>query len=98
VNSELVTPLERGVERRRTLRRPARELAITAMGPLTMLAGVVWAVAQPYRLAFLHPEGKGFYDFLVQPQLLVVAVGLFFILVITPGILEDLEDGDGSSR
>jgi hypothetical protein len=98
VNSELVTPLERGAERRRSLRRPARELMITAIGPLTMLAGVVWAVAQPYRITFLRPEGKGLYDFLVQPPLLVVAVGLFFILVITPGILEDLEDADGSPR
>jgi hypothetical protein len=57
-----------------------------------MLAGIVWAVAQPYRIAFLHPHGKGVYDFLVQPPLLVVLVGVAFALLIAPGIVEDLEN------
>ena len=60
------------------------------MGPLTMLGGAIWAIAQPYRLAILHPHGKGFYDWLVQPPLLVVLVGVFFAGVIAPGIVEDL--------
>lgn len=85
MNSELVSQLEE-----RVARRTPRMLAIDALGPLTMLGGVVWAIAQPYRLAFLHPAGKGLYDWLVQPPLLVVAVGVFFAAVVAPGIVEDL--------
>lgn len=62
-----------------------------------MLAGVVWAAVQPYRVAFLHPEGKGVYDYLVQPPLLVVLVGLVFALAIAPGLVDDLEGGEHGS-
>jgi len=85
MDSEFVGTLEE-----RTARRPLRMLTIDAIGPLTMLAGVMWAIAQPYRLAILHPHGKGFYDWLVQPPLLVLAVGVFFAAVIAPGITDDL--------
>lgn len=61
-----------------------------------MFGGLVWAIAQPYRIAFLYPDGKGAYDYLVQPPLLVVLVGLVYMVVIAPGLAEDLErDGDG---
>jgi len=79
-----------GTLEERTARRPLRAITIEAIGPLTMLAGVIWAIAQPYRLAILHPHDKGFYDWLVQPPLLVIAVGVFFAAVIAPGIAEDL--------
>ena len=59
-----------------------------------MIAGVVWAVAQPYRLAFLDRDGKGVYDFLFQPPLLVVVVGLVYALAIAPGLVADLESED----
>ncbi len=85
MDTELVGTLER-----RIARRPLRVVVIEALGPLTMLAGVIWAIAQPYRLVFLHPEGKGFYDWLAQPPLLVVAAGVFFAAAIAPGIVEDL--------
>lgn len=74
----------------RIARRTPRMVAIEAIGPLTMLGGVVWAIAQPYRLAILHPAGKGFYDWLVEPPLLVVLVGVVFAALIAPGIVEDL--------
>lgn len=93
MNTELVGRLERAV--RRAERPQFRALAVQALGPITVLAGLVWAVAQPYRITFLHREGKGFYDFLVQPPLLVVAVGVFFALAIAPGLLRDLEEADG---
>ena len=93
MSSELVGQLERRATRRRTARRPSRELAIESLGPLTILAGLVWAIAQPYRIAFLYPEGKGFYDFLAQPPLLVVVVGLLFALGVAPGLLQDLREG-----
>ena len=60
-----------------------------------MIAGVVWAVAQPYRIVFLDPDGKGLYDFLFQPPLLVVVVGLAYAVGIAQGLVEDLEaEGD----
>lgn len=93
MSSELVGQLERSAARRRSTRRPLRELAIESLGPVTILAGLVWAVAQPYRIAFLHPEGKGFYDFLAQPPLLVVVVGLIFAVGVAPGLLKDLREG-----
>jgi hypothetical protein len=74
----------------RLARRTPRMVAIEAIGPLTMLGGVVWAIAQPYRLAILHPAGKGFYDWLVEPPLLVIFVGIVFAALIAPGIVEDL--------
>ena len=85
MNTEYVSQLEQTVAR-----RTPRMVAIEALGPLTMLGGVVWAIAQPYRVALFHPAGKGFYDWLVEPPLLVVAVGLLFAAVIVPGIIEDL--------
>ena len=57
MDTELVGTLEES-----TARRTLRVLAIEVIGPLTMLGGVIWAIAQPYRIAFLHPHGKGFYD------------------------------------
>jgi hypothetical protein len=77
--------------RSRALRRPSRALAVQLLGPLTMLGGVVWAFVQPHRIVFLESDGKGAYDYLVQPPLLVVVVGLVFTLLIAPGLVEDLE-------
>lgn len=77
--------------RRRTARRSGRALAIGALGPLTALGGLVWSVAQPYRVTLLHPRGEGLWDLAVQPPLLVIAVGLAFAFAIAPGILEDIQ-------
>jgi hypothetical protein len=85
MDTELLGTLEE-----RAARRTLRVAAIEVMGPLTMVAGVIWAIAQPYRLAILHPHGRGFYDWLVEPPLLVILVGVFFAGVIAPGIVEDL--------
>ena len=86
MNAELVTELEAPVH------RTARARIISALGPTTALAGIVWAIAQPYRLTLLHPRGEGFWWLAVQPPLLVIAVGLFFHFVVLPGLLEDLEE------
>lgn len=95
MSSEYVGSLEHGVERHRLERRSARVLGVESLGPLTVLGGTVWAIAQPYRVAFFEPGGKGFYDYLVQPPLLVILVGLVFALAIVPGIVEDLRSDDG---
>ena len=68
-----------------------RARAITALGPATMLAGVVWAFVQPYRVTLLHPHGQGFWWLVVEPPLLVVLAGVVFALLVAPGVIEDLE-------
>jgi ABC-type amino acid transport system permease subunit len=87
VNAELVSELEV------PLRRTARARIVSALGPLTALAGIIWAILQPYRLTVLHPHGQGFWWLFVEPPLLVIAVGLLFYFVVLPGLLEDLEEG-----
>jgi hypothetical protein len=89
--NELVTPRATPADEPRIARTAARVLAIEALGPLTALGGIVWAIAQPYRVTFFYPDGKLFWDWVVQPPLLVVLVGLLFALFVAPGIVEDLE-------
>jgi len=92
VNAELVSELEVPVQ------RSARARIVSALGPLTALAGVIWAIAQPYRITLLHPRGQGFWWLVVEPPLLVIAVGLVFYFVVLPGLLEDLEEARATSR
>jgi hypothetical protein len=75
----------------RTAYRSGRARAIALLGPLTVLAGLVWAIIQPYRLTLLHPHHQGFWWLVVEPPLLVVAVGIVFALFVAPGLIEDLE-------
>ena len=44
----------------------------------------MWALVQPYRIAFLPPHEKGFYDFLA---------GVVFATLSAPGMVEDREKG-----
>ncbi|HSI96847.1 MAG TPA: hypothetical protein VK926_00660 [Gaiellaceae bacterium] len=96
MSSEIATRIPERVARLRTpaARRQLRVLAVQLLGPLTILGGLVWAIAQPYRIVFLHPDGKGMYDFLVQPPLLVVVVGALYAALIAPGLVRDLEAED----
>jgi len=71
--------------------RSSQVRLIAALGPLTMLGGVAWGFLQPYRLTILHPHGQGFWWLLVEPPLLVAAVGVGFALLVAPGLIEDLE-------
>ena len=87
MNAELVTELEAPLQR-----TTARTRIMSAIGPATALAGVIWALVQPYRITLLHPRGETFWWLFVQPPLLVIAVGLFFHFVVMPGLLEDLEE------
>lgn len=65
---------------------------VLALGPVAVVAGLVWAVLQPYRVTLLDPHGQGFWWLLSQPPLYVVAVGLFFHLAVAPGVVADLEE------
>lgn len=99
MNSDYVTSIPRKETRPAESRRPTRALAVQLMGPLTVLAGLVWAVAQPYRIVFIDRAGHGLEDYLVQPPLLVVAVGLLFTFLVAPGLVEDLEqEADAPAR
>ena len=75
-------------------RRSLKAYAVSALGPLTVLAGLVWAVAQPYRITLLDPRGESFWWLLVEPPLLVVLAGLVFHLLIAPGVVADLEEAE----
>ncbi len=92
--NELVTHRGNAADESRTARRGARILAVEAIGPVTVLVGIVWALAQPYRVTFFYPAGKGLWDWAVQPPLLVVLVGLLFALLVAPGLVDDLESGE----
>jgi hypothetical protein len=87
LNAELVTELEAPVQRSTT-----RARIVSALGPATAAAGVIWAIAQPYRLTLLHLHGESFWWLAVEPPLLVIAVALLFHFLILPGLLEDLEE------
>lgn len=91
MNAELVTELEAPAQRTVAAR------VVSALGPATALAGVVWAIAQPYRITLLHPRGESFWWLVVEPPLLVIAVGLLFHFVVLPGLLEDLEEQRATS-
>ena len=55
-----------------------RLMLLTAIGPVTALAGIVWGVAQPYRLTLLSDTRSGAWDHVAQPPPLVVGIGLLF--------------------
>lgn len=71
--------------------RSRRAQAVSLLGPLTVCAGLVWAIAQPYRITLLHPHHQGFWWLVVEPPLLVAAAGIVFALVVARPLLADLE-------
>jgi hypothetical protein len=77
---------------KRTAARSVRARVVLAIGPATMLAGLAWAVWQPYRLTFLHPHGEGFW-WLVggEAPLFPVLTGLAFWLVVARPLAQDLQ-------
>jgi hypothetical protein len=85
MNAEVASQLEATARR-----RSARARTVSAIGPLTLAAGLAWALVQPYRLTFLHPHAQGFWWLVVEPPLLVMLVGVLFHLLVVPGLLEDL--------
>jgi hypothetical protein len=91
VNSEYATSIPREEAQEPVVRRSWRTLAIQLLGPLTIVGGIVWAVAQPYRIVLLDRAGQGIYDYLFQAPLLVVLVGLVFTFLVAPGLVDDLE-------
>jgi hypothetical protein len=68
-----------------------RARLVLALGPATALGGLLWALAQPWRLTLLHPHGQGIWWLLGESPLYVVLVGVLFRLLLAPGIVEDLQ-------
>jgi hypothetical protein len=69
-----------------------RNTAVSALGPLTALVGLVWALVQPYRVTLLDPDKHTFWYLAIQPPLLVILVGVVFHFWVVPGLLADLEE------
>lgn len=89
---EIATSIPSEREKERVERRPWRALAVQLLGPLTMVGGVVWGVAQPYRILLIdRGRGGDLYDYLFQGPLLVILVGLAYTVFVAPGLVSDLE-------
>jgi hypothetical protein len=69
-----------------------RHTGVSALGPLTALVGLIWALVQPYQVTLLDPDKYGFWYLAVQPPLLVILVGIVFHFWVVPGLLADLEE------
>ena len=76
---------------RRTLVHSLRARIVLGLGPLTMVAGLVWALVQPDRLTILHPYGQGFWWLVAEPPLYVVLAGFVFWRVVAVPLVRDLE-------
>lgn len=87
MNAEIAQPF--------SARRSARIRAVRLLGPLTVLGGAVWAIVQPWRVTLLHPAGQGFWWLVIEPPLIVIAVGVVFWLFVGRGLLEDLDAASG---
>ena len=68
-----------------------RPKLVLGVGWTAVVAGVLWAVVQPWRLTILHPFHQGFWWLLSEPPLYVVLAGLLFRFVVAPPLLRDLE-------
>jgi hypothetical protein len=89
MDAELVR--ERAEAQART-KQSRRHTAVAALGPLTALAGLIWALIQPYRITLLDPNAHSFWYLAVQPPLLVMLAGAVFHFWVVPGLLADLEE------
>jgi hypothetical protein len=83
---------ERERERTATAALSTRAHAVLAIGPVAAIAGIAWALVQPWRLTLLHPYGQGLWWLFAEPPLYVVLVGVLFRMLIAPGLVEDIED------
>jgi hypothetical protein len=91
VASQLVSELPAERERAHV-----RARAIALLGPLTVTAGIVWAIVQPYRLTLLHPRGEDFWWLAIEPPLLVMLAGVIFSVFVARPLIADLEDDAAS--
>jgi hypothetical protein len=72
----------------------ARARIIGLLGPLTIVAGIVWAILQPYRITALHPADEGFWYLFVEPPVWVIAAGVIFAVFVARPLVADLAAAD----
>jgi hypothetical protein len=92
MSAEFARGLEATRNDERTTVRTLRMHLVLSLGPLTSLAGIGWALAQPWRLTLLHPHGQGFWWLFTEPPLYVVLVGVLFRVFVARGLVEDMEE------
>jgi hypothetical protein len=95
MSAEIAHELHGEKSEERAASRSPRARLVLALGPVAVLAGVAWALLQPWRLTLLHPHGQGFWWLLSEPPLFVVVAGLLFHRFVARGLLEDLERMEG---
>jgi uncharacterized membrane protein len=91
MSAEIAHELHGEKSEERAASRSPRARLVLALGPVAVLAGVAWALLQPWRLTLLHPHGQGFWWLFAEPPLYVVLVGILFRRLVAPGLVEDLE-------
>jgi hypothetical protein len=74
-----------------------RARIVALLGPLTVVAGIIWAIVQPYRLTLLHPHHEGFWWLAIEGPALVVFAGLVFAVFVARPLVADLEGDDGAA-
>jgi hypothetical protein len=94
MSAEYARGLEATSKDERTAVRTLRMRLVLSLGPLTALAGIGWALAQPWRLTLLHPDGQGFWWLFTEPPLYVVLVGVLFRVFVARGLVEDMEEAE----
>jgi hypothetical protein len=95
---QLVVPLDAERGRAAVADAPRRDAAarvVISLGPATVVAGLVWALFQPYRVTLFAPHGQSFWWLAVEPPFLVVLVGIVFHLVVARGLVRDLLNSEG---
>ncbi len=58
MSSKIATSIPTEELQQAAARRPWRALAVQLLGPVTIVAGLVWAVAQPYRIVLFDRAGR----------------------------------------
>jgi hypothetical protein len=93
VSAELAHQLRRKGATRTKL-HSGRARALSGLGPLTVLVGIVWAVVQPHRITLLHPHGQGFWWLLSESPLFVVLTGVVFHVLVAAPLVRELRQHD----
>ena len=76
--------------------RTRRAYAVSLLGPVTVAAGFVWAILQPYRITLLHPQHQSIWWLIAEPPLLVALAGVVFSAVVARPLLADMEARNAS--
>ena len=74
-----------------------RARIVALLGPLTVVAGIIWAIVQPYRLTVLHPHHQGFWWLAIEGPILIVLAGVVFAVFVARPLVADLEGDDGAA-